>query len=1277
MKRSIFSSGLVFLLFWVVGGGVMRVQGSSIEVLRPRKGEKVKWGCYKGVTWEAGSNVKYVFIDYSLDNGGTWRRITKYGKPSGEIFNDGYSFWNPPWVWRKNALIRITNAANPNDYTISEKFTIMDANPKFITLTHPGAGDSFVGGTALEIVWESSRYAGDLCEYDDFYYIRVEFSDNGGQDWRVIRDQTENDGSLMWYIPADLNSADCLIRVSHTEDHFPVSSTSGLFEIQPPAEGTHFVEVSSSAGIDLSGIYRCASWVDLDEDGFLDLFVTGGVGYSNVLYLNNGNGTFSRASLQAEVENVEGYSLAGVFGDVDNDGFPDLYLGGGDAYDDKLFLNAGDGTFVDVTSQAGIESHLAETNGVAFLDYDLDGDLDIYVTKWEASNLLYRNNGDSTFTDVSAFAGVDGSSASLSSTVAVGDYDNDGDPDLYVVNSDRNSNILYQNNGNGTFSDVTSWERVKLQNNSKGAEWGEFNNERLLDLYVSRRNDSNVLYQQNRYGRFEDVTEWAQVGDEGEGVVMTLGDFDSDGYLDICVANQGFEGENKVLLYMNNREAEFNDLGGIFSASALLEPRGMALGDYDGDGDLDLFVTNCTGPCRLFENRMTDGNGNRWLKTRLVGVESNRDGIGSRVGVFAGGMWQTREVQVGTGFGNTNSLEVEFGLGDEEMVDSLVVFWPSGIVQSFADLAANDVYVIEEVPGGWYEGSLAISCPAAEEVFRAGRTEEIVWQSTGEIETVLLECSTDDGATWTPVQTTENDGLFDWEIPEDIFSDSCYVRISDADDGEPSATSARFVVESPTIPVQWAVGDTVQQAGVPFWVTLDVGDGNRRVHNLLGMMATVSISPPEFVDVISDSIRSGSMWGGDPVVDVYADTLQGKIYLEIVRDESGGGFSGFGQAFQCQVEARITVPDTAEIQIGWDDLTLVNSEGDTIPSAAGGLTLTIFNRNFTVWPGDANNDGIVNQEDVLPVGFYWGLDGPAREGGSTTWTGQRCTPWTVGAAVYSDGTGDGVVNIGDVDPILANWGQSHEGAASTLPVGSKPSDASIRVQVEEHDPSEPFCANLVVSEGAALFGVALGFTYYADKVEVDSVKQGGLWDEDVVFVSRDDPSAGKVGIGISRKAGQTDGTETGILVRVWMRLKSEVAPNTPIVFRLVDVEAMDALGEGLVVSTEDGGFVTTDVADGLMEGPSVFRLYSNYPNPFNPTTVIAYDLPRDVRVTLRVYDTLGREVRTLVDERQTQGRYSVSWDGRDDRGMGVSSGLYFYRIVAGKNVFTKKCVLTK
>jgi hypothetical protein len=472
-----------------------------------------------------------------------------------------------------------------------------------------------------------------------------------------------------------------------SDPFFPSSASAPIF-----SDATH------DAGVGDPGNGKGVAFADIDNDNDWDLYVSN-KGGANRLYRNDGGGTFTDITDQAG-DNLGdvGYSMGSVFFDYDNDGWVDLYLPKGGRYEiesNRLLRNVG-GRFVDVTTRAGV-GFKEFTYAAAAADYDNDGHLDLYLANYGVgvANVLYRNNGDGTFTDVTGQTGV--GDRSWSWTAVWADADGDGWPDIYVVNGRYPAgepNTLYLNNGDGTFRNASREAGVADPHWGLGAACADVDRDGDLDLFVSNYIGPNSLYLNDGTGHFTAADATAGLADQGWGKGPAFGDVDHDGDLDL------YEGDCKVAnqLYRNDGDGTFTNIAATNPALQLstVRTKGTALGDVDGDGDLDLYVVNWGVENRLFLNQ-TDNRD--WLKVRLTGTISNRMAIGSRVWVWAGvrlaGM---AELQTAAGFCAQPPQELHFGL-DANKTYTVEVRFPSGARRVIEEVHPGRVLAIEE-PGG-------------------------------------------------------------------------------------------------------------------------------------------------------------------------------------------------------------------------------------------------------------------------------------------------------------------------------------------------------------------------------------------------------------------------------------------------------------------------------------------------------------------------------------------------------------------------------------------------
>jgi hypothetical protein len=456
-----------------------------------------------------------------------------------------------------------------------------------------------------------------------------------------------------------------------------------------PAQNSLFMDISGIANITHPGASSGVAAADFNNDGLEDMYFSLRTD-PNRLYRNTGNGTFVETGAEAGV-NYEGYTRTSIWGDINNDGFIDLYLGNNESQD-ILYMNNGDGTFTDISDEAGI-ANLNRPYSVNMSDVNLDGFLDIYISNFLSQNVLYINNGDLTFSNWIY------PSAALDDDHSMGavffDYDNDGDDDLYLTHDGFSPNILYENNGAAHFTNVSEDAGVDYLGFGMGTDVADINNDGFLDIYITNLY-ANVLFLNNGNGTFTDITATAGVGDAGMGWGTNFFDYNNDGWVDIYVTNDSHFSPYPNVLYKNMGNNTFDVVEEGYGVSSMLGGYGSACLDLNLDGHLDLAVAN-TGNSdfnQLFRNM---GSGGNWISFRLEGVESNRSAIGARIMIIDdSGRQQIDEVAGGSGFASQNSLVLHFGLDQASTIDSLVINWPNGIVQYETNISAGCNYQIRE-----------------------------------------------------------------------------------------------------------------------------------------------------------------------------------------------------------------------------------------------------------------------------------------------------------------------------------------------------------------------------------------------------------------------------------------------------------------------------------------------------------------------------------------------------------------------------------------------------
>ncbi len=461
---------------------------------------------------------------------------------------------------------------------------------------------------------------------------------------------------------------------------FRLVTTITVSQLAAPPARAQFTAITNGPVVTERGDSTGCAWADYDNDGNLDLFVSNFGTPFNYLYRNNGDGSFTRVTIGA-IATDDANSEGAAWGDYDNDGHLDLFVAVGLAGNDLLYRNNGDGSFTKVTSGPVVQSG-GNSRGCAWGDYDNDGSLDLFVANEQGqNNFLFHNNGDGTFARIASGSIVNDGGASYG--CAWGDYDNDGYLDLFVANLNQN-NFLYHNNRDGTFTRINSGPIVSDGAASQGCAWGDYDNDGLLDLFVANRNQRNFLYHNEGHGTFTAITNGPVVNDVGYSWSPAWIDYDNDGNLDLFVANGPGSGPGQNnFLYHNNGDGTFTRITAGSVANDGASSDGSAWGDYDNDGFLDLFVSNLNDQNNLLYRN--DGNANNWLTVRCVGQRSNRSGIGAKVRLktMADGQsrWQMREISGGSGYGSQNAPYACFGVGAATNIDIVRLEWPSGVVQ--------------------------------------------------------------------------------------------------------------------------------------------------------------------------------------------------------------------------------------------------------------------------------------------------------------------------------------------------------------------------------------------------------------------------------------------------------------------------------------------------------------------------------------------------------------------------------------------------------------------
>lgn len=463
-----------------------------------------------------------------------------------------------------------------------------------------------------------------------------------------------------------------------------------------------FIKITTGNPVNDGGDSRAVTWIDYDNDGLLDLYVTNGpsAGQNNFLYHNNGDGIFTKVTNQPLV-NDNGKSDGCSWGDYNNDGNPDLCVVNWYGQNNLLYKNDGSGIFTFMNSSiVSTDGGFSET--CSWGDYNNDGYLDLYVTNSDPPflNYLYLNNGTGDFVKIDT--GIVVSEAFLSRGITWIDYDNDGDQDIFVCNENNQKNNLYENLGGGNFIKINSGDIVNDLGNSWSGSWGDIDNDGDMDLFIANWGQADNLYINNGDKTFSKVITGPVVQSAERSSSSSWVDYDNDGDLDLFVTTSYGASLSKNSLYKNlfieSDSLSFEKITSGDLVNDLGWTYGHSWGDYDRDGDLDMFGArvNVSGGSNnniLFRN--DDASGNSWIGIKCEGVTSNSSGIGAVIKVRSSingyTVWQTRVIQGQDGYCVQN-LEQHIGLGNSTVVDSVIIEWPSGTTDRYGNVNVNKLY---------------------------------------------------------------------------------------------------------------------------------------------------------------------------------------------------------------------------------------------------------------------------------------------------------------------------------------------------------------------------------------------------------------------------------------------------------------------------------------------------------------------------------------------------------------------------------------------------------
>ncbi len=982
---------------------------------------------------------------------------------------------------------------------------------------------------------------------------------------------------------------------------------------------------------------RGVAWGDFDNDGYEDLIITDtGPSARNDLFRNNHDGSFSKITTGPITSDV-GESRAACWGDYNNDGWLDLYIANNNNQNNFLYKNNGDGSFSKI--EGGTETAQGGNSvGAVWADFDNNGWLDLFVANQSGqNNYLFLNNGGESFTSV--ISGNVVTDVGDSRGCAAADYDNDGDMDLFVANGGETgeSNFLYANNGDGTFTRMTTSTVGNDVSISSGGSWGDFNNDGWLDLYVTNRNGSkNVLYKNNMGENFFAVGSADLPADSSDSRGSAWVDYDNDGWLDLFVSNAGDE---KNILYRSSGIGFFERLSfGPIVTDFITDSRGVAWGDYNNDGSPDLFVANNGGKNFLYRNNISQ---KKWLKIKLEGTVSNKTAIGATVVVktkltseddriFE----QRRSIDGQSGFLGQNSQILMFGLRSETTVDSIIIYWPSGTIDRLTNFATNQVLSFKEKEPGVPPPTLTsptngqdkMPIPALLQWNSAVSGDFTVQVANDNLFTnvVYSESKTDNhvyvlnGLTYSTtyywrVNVSVNSTVSNWS---DVWVFSTY---------DPEVSANRSI----TFPTY----DRCDQFAPEDYL-------------LIGLPGNADLY---FQDVLGEGVKENWMayWdnGKSGKPEEYYVAYDGS---DIFKFRTGGAFwiihngsininrqipkSPLNSLAQAEIDIHagyniITCP--FGFSVDWAQIKEVNGIVSSAP----------------LWRYNRSTHSFVDYSLLETYeGFYFFNENSAR--------GKLLIPYyntsLQKTAIKSELIWEGRIEVSSGKSVDAStrFGTSTQAGAG----------------LDKFDYRKPRAFGNAATAYFERPDWDRNYSIFASDIRPE-IEEMEVWDFKVAA-----PKQNSVILSLTGLSDIPEKFEVYLIDKTRQRfqdLKENEIYNYVSTPEISEFEIM--IGNSLEIEEKLKTIVPKELALG-----------QNYPNPFNPSTTIPFTLPEKNDVTLKIFNLLGQEVTTVFKGTLDAGRYYFLWNGTSNRKDIVPSGVYIYQMTtsSGKS-FAGKMVLIK
>jgi len=980
-------------------------------------------------------------------------------------------------------------------------------------------------------------------------------------------------------------------------------------------ERTTFTQITTGIIVNDGGESKGCSWGDYNNDGNQDLFVANNG--DNFLYMYDGIGSDPFTEIKSgDIVKNSGDSYAGTWGDYNNDGYLDIFVSNNGV--NFLYTNNGDSTFTRVNnSNDPIVSDDTFSKGASWCDFDNDGWLDLFVANKDESNLLYHNNKDGTFTRITSGEIVNESGISHSGVW--GDYNNDGYQDLYVLNA--GNNFLYRNNGDKTFTKILTGAIVNDAYISHSGCWGDYDNDGDLDMYVANsENQNNCLYQNNGDGSFTKVTSGLIVEDANESRSCCWGDYNNDGDLDLYVTNDN----QKDRLYVNEGNGKFSKYTDTDMPNVENEYPAYGCGwcDVNNDGGLDLYITNSQGHNYAY---LGDENIYHWINLKCVGTLSNTSAIGTKINICTlmnnKYTWQMQEILGQSGGFGQNSLNVEFGLNDATIIDSLLIEWPSGVVQLLTNLSVDQYLTIIESDSG--QARLKIS--------------------------KNLSCLPGNSFT-IPITCSNVTDLSIYSVGFSILYDNSVIEAVNATIGTMADSSGWDQLEYNVVPGQINIAmvgsSPLAGSGTLVNVICNVvgkNDDSTTLHfknTILNEGDPIVFTRDGLLQIRGFEIKGRLDYYSDTTFPVKDALVQ---MIGVKNDSSVANESGYYE-FSALSSGRYTITpqkngDQKNAISPYDASFVLRHEVET-------YSLTPYQQIAADVTGNGDPTSYdasyilrycVGSVTTFPVGSDWTFVPHDYPIDTSTWaTAPNSRSYTPLDSSQLDQDYIGIL-YGDVS---GNWARPVNGSSNVI--------AEITMDNIHRNSNKKWLVPLTIKCSEGVFSGIFKFLFNDSDLKFESGKIINFASDEVIFAVHSKEN--EISFAFASKQPLKDQP-----VQINFVFE-ELNPITPAItdFRFDDVKIDDKSTIVTLVENGSGHRLPTD-----------WHLDQNHPNPFNPETSITYQVPKKSIVKIEVFNLLGQRIKRLVNEEKSPGYYQVTWNGRYDQEKSVVSGIYLYRMRAG------------